>query len=173
MNSTRHNQSALVKSRIDQLEYRLKELETSVPDLRLAIYNLKSVLKKIEDTEAPLAPTYGSPHAPIEPRPPHLPASRPPVIRRPHPRDDKAPIIKMVQVRQRGRATRFTDEVLANIRQWVADGVTRKGIAARLGTTVGSLQVSCSRAGVSLWGRDRPRRRPVQIVHVTDDGVAA
>jgi hypothetical protein len=78
----------------------------------------------------------------------------------------------MVKVRQRGRATRFTDEVLANIQQWVAEGIGRKEIAERLGTTPGSLQVSCSRHGISLWGKDRPRRRPVQIVHYEEKETA-
>jgi hypothetical protein len=166
MMTTRESKSALIKSRIDQLEYRLKELESSVPDLRLSIYNLKSLLQKVEDAPN-IAPTYSSPHAPIEPRPPHLP-----VIRRPPPRDDKAPIIKMVRVRKRGRSTRFTDEVLDNIRQWVAEGIGREKIAKRLGTTPGSLQVSCSRKGISLWHKDRPRRHPVHIVHYEEKETA-
>jgi hypothetical protein len=91
------------------------------------------------------------------------------MIRRQHPRDDKAPIIKMIKIRKRGRSTRFTEEVLANIQQWVVEGIGREEIAARLGTTPGSLQVSCSRYGISLWHKDRARRRPVQIIHVTKE----
>jgi len=44
----------------------------------------------------------------------------------------------------------FTDEVLASIPAMIAGGMKRDAIAEKLGTTVASLQVKCSIAGVSL-----------------------
>jgi hypothetical protein len=47
-------------------------------------------------------------------------------------------------------ANTFTSEECAKIRGLVADGASREEIAARIGVTVGTLQVRCSRLGISL-----------------------
>jgi hypothetical protein len=52
------------------------------------------------------------------------------------------------------RPTKFTPERLEQIKDLVARGVDREEIARLLGVTVGSLQVTCSRLGISLR---RPR----------------
>jgi len=44
----------------------------------------------------------------------------------------------------------FTPEALDQVALWTSQGVSRDEIAARLGTTMASLQVACSKAGVSL-----------------------
>jgi hypothetical protein len=54
--------------------------------------------------------------------------------------------------------TKFTPEKLGQIRTLVESGKTRHEIADLLGVTVGSLQVTCSRLGISLR---RIARRPV------------
>jgi hypothetical protein len=46
--------------------------------------------------------------------------------------------------------SKFTHENIARIKDWLAQGVGRDEIARRLGVTVGSLQVTCSRLGISL-----------------------
>ena len=50
----------------------------------------------------------------------------------------------------RGRRVKFTGDVIENIKKFVAQGISRDEIANRLGVTVGSLQVTCSRLGISL-----------------------
>ena len=50
----------------------------------------------------------------------------------------------------RGRRIKFTPQVIAKIKEFVAEGMSRDEIANRLGVTVGSLQVTCSRLGISL-----------------------
>jgi hypothetical protein len=50
----------------------------------------------------------------------------------------------------RGRRVKFTPQVIEIITNLVAQGVNRHEIANRLGVTVGSLQVTCSRLGISL-----------------------
>ena len=50
----------------------------------------------------------------------------------------------------RGRRVKFTLEVIESIKKLVAQGINRHEIANRLGVTVGSLQVTCSRLGISL-----------------------
>jgi hypothetical protein len=55
------------------------------------------------------------------------------------------------------RATKFTPDRLEQVRALVALGRSRDEIAALLGVTVGSLQVTCSRLGISLR---RPRPIP-------------
>jgi hypothetical protein len=62
-----------------------------------------------------------------------------------------------------GRPTRkFTPANIQKIRDWVAEGVSREEIAKSLHVTVGSLQVTCSRLGISLRRRDAsaPGRPP-------------
>ena len=50
----------------------------------------------------------------------------------------------------RGRRVKFTPQVIENIKEFVAQGISRDEIANRLGVTAGSLQVTCSRLGISL-----------------------
>ena len=50
----------------------------------------------------------------------------------------------------RGRPTKFTPERLQQIRNLVERGESRERIAEILDVTVGSLQVTCSRLGISL-----------------------
>ena len=55
----------------------------------------------------------------------------------------------------RGRtATIFTPANIQKIKEWVAEGISREEIAKLLGVTLGSLQVTCSRLGISLRRRD-------------------
>src|SRR5262249_1756435 len=50
----------------------------------------------------------------------------------------------------RGRRVKFTPQVIDQIKGFVPEGRLREGIAKRLDVTGGSLQVSCSRLGISL-----------------------
>jgi hypothetical protein len=50
----------------------------------------------------------------------------------------------------KGRRVKFTSQVIENIKELVAQGINRHEIANRFGVTVGSLQVTCSRLGISL-----------------------
>ena len=50
----------------------------------------------------------------------------------------------------RGRRIKFTPERLQQIRNLVERGKSREEIAELIGATVGSLQVTCSRLGISL-----------------------
>ena len=50
----------------------------------------------------------------------------------------------------RGRQIKFTPERIQQIKNLVERGKGRKEIAELIGTTVGSLQVTCSRLGISL-----------------------
>src|SRR5215813_15138711 len=58
------------------------------------------------------------------------------------------------QVLARGRATKWTPERIQQIKNLVERGKSREEIADLVGVTLGSLQVTCSRLGVSL-------RRPI------------
>jgi hypothetical protein len=60
----------------------------------------------------------------------------------------------------KGRPTKFTAERIQQIRNLVALGKRRDEIAGFLGVTVGSLQVTCSKLGISL----RPRRPNPQFL---------
>src|SRR5260370_38779658 len=53
----------------------------------------------------------------------------------------------------RGRRVKFTPQAIEKIKDWVAQGVSRDEIANLLDVTVGSLQVACSRLGISLRRR--------------------
>src|SRR5262245_28927030 len=55
---------------------------------------------------------------------------------------------------RKGRPTKFTPERIQQIKTLVERGTTREQIAEILNVTVGSLQVTCSRLGISL-------RRPI------------
>ena len=48
----------------------------------------------------------------------------------------------------RGRRVKFTPQAMEKIKEFVAEGISRDEIATRLGVTVGSLQVTCSRLGI-------------------------
>ena len=50
----------------------------------------------------------------------------------------------------KGRRVKFTPRAIEKIKEWVAEGIGRDEIADRLGVTLGSLQVTCSRLGISL-----------------------
>jgi hypothetical protein len=50
----------------------------------------------------------------------------------------------------RGRRVKFTPQVMEKIKGFVAEGISRDEIANRVGVTVGSLQATCSRLGISL-----------------------
>jgi hypothetical protein len=50
----------------------------------------------------------------------------------------------------KGRRIKFTPQVIQKIKEFVAEGISRDEIADRLGVTVGSLQVTCLRSGISL-----------------------
>ena len=50
----------------------------------------------------------------------------------------------------RGRRAKFTPQAIEKIKELVAQGASREEIASLLGVTVGSLQVTCSRLGISL-----------------------
>jgi hypothetical protein len=54
------------------------------------------------------------------------------------------------QLPTRGRPIKFTPERIHQIRNLVERGKSREEIAELIGVTVGSLQVTCSRLGVSL-----------------------
>src|SRR3954469_23453517 len=58
----------------------------------------------------------------------------------------------------RGRQIKFTPERIQQIKNLVEHGKRREEIAELIGVTVGSLQVTCSRLGISLR---RPRLKPV------------
>jgi hypothetical protein len=49
-----------------------------------------------------------------------------------------------------GRASKFTTQTIQKIKEMVAQGLSREEIAQRLDVTMGSLQVTCSKLGVSL-----------------------
>jgi hypothetical protein len=49
-----------------------------------------------------------------------------------------------------GRSIRFTPERMQQIRNLVERGLSREQIAETIGTTLGSLQVTCSKYGISL-----------------------
>jgi hypothetical protein len=87
----------------------------------------------------------------------------------------------------RGRRVKFTPQVIEQIKEFVAAGTSRDEIANRLGVTVGSLQVTCSRLGISLRrivlangsghhtpdvnGRTIPTSCSVGIAHVREQKV--
>jgi hypothetical protein len=54
------------------------------------------------------------------------------------------------QLSARGRGMKFTPERIQQIRNLVERGKRREEIAELIGVTVGSLQVTCSRLGISL-----------------------
>ena len=68
----------------------------------------------------------------------------------------------MLEIR-RGRQVKFTPERIEQIKNLVERGKRREEIAELIGVTVGSLQVTCSRLGISLrpvWPRLKPVPTP-------------
>ena len=65
----------------------------------------------------------------------------------------------MLPLVKRNQPSKFTSENISRIKDWVAQGVGRDEIANRLEVSVGSLQVTCSRLGISLRRRSLPRRQ--------------
>jgi len=63
---------------------------------------------------------------------------------------------------------KFTPQTIEKIKELVAEGISRDEIANRLGVTVGYLQVTCLRLGISLRRIVLPSRRTadVTIAHV-------
>ena len=61
-------------------------------------------------------------------------------------------------------ARKFTPANIQKIKDWVAAGISREEIAKSLHVTVGSLQVTCSRLGISLRRRDASRPRGPRTV---------
>jgi hypothetical protein len=57
------------------------------------------------------------------------------------------------------RATKFCPANVQKIKDWVAEGISREEIAKSLGVTLGSLQVTCSRLGISLRRQDLLSRK--------------
>ena len=55
----------------------------------------------------------------------------------------------------RGRRVKFTPQAIEKIKELVAEGLSRDEIANRLGVTVGSLQVTCSRLHIFVYRRDQ------------------
>jgi hypothetical protein len=156
MIATRYNGTALLKSKVDHLEYRLKELEASAAEIRSMIIQL--------EVSPPLSSSYLAPHPTPERRPPSVPLLKKngQILKKALP--PPPPRVKVVKIKKGHRKTKFTAEVMAKIEAWIAEGLTRLQIADRLGTTLGSLQVSCSKKGVSLWAKDRPRRQEVVVI---------
>ena len=69
---------------------------------------------------------------------------------------------------------KFTPANIQKIKDWVAQGMRREDIAKSLDVTVGSLQVTCSRLGISLRRRDNaPRVRVESRAFVSNGRVYA
>jgi hypothetical protein len=58
---------------------------------------------------------------------------------------------------------KFTPANIQKIKDWVAQGMCREDIAKSLDVTVGSLQVTCSRLGISLRLRRRDNAPRVRV----------
>jgi len=69
-------------------------------------------------------------------------------------KQDEGKMREIVQLCRRGRQVKFTPERIEHIKNLVERGKRREEIAELIGVTVGSLQVTCSRLGISL-------RRPI------------
>ena len=76
--------------------------------------------------------------------------------------------------RVKGRQpTKFTPNNIARIKEWVAQGVCRDDIANRLEVTVNSLQVTCSKLGISLRKRSLANAAipPVGVVQRSTENI--
>ena len=65
-------------------------------------------------------------------------------------KQDEGKMREIVQLGRRGRQVKFTPERIEQIKNLVERGKRREEIAELIGVTVGSLQVTCSRLGISL-----------------------
>ena len=70
----------------------------------------------------------------------------------------------------RGRPRKYSPDNMRKIKNWVAEGIPREEIAILLEVTVGSLQVTCSRLGISLRTRKmfEHRRAVVSRPYIPD-----
>ena len=59
-------------------------------------------------------------------------------------------MLREITPHQGRRTKKFTPANLQKIKDWVAEGIPREEIAKSLDVTIGSLQVTCSRLGISL-----------------------
>jgi hypothetical protein len=135
------------------MELRLKELEMLTQEAKENMAILRKQVDEIVELSITSTSTFSAPLTP-----------RPPVVCRPAP--VLPPKIKVVRAKVgRRRAILFTREVCAQIPVWLEDGLNRVEIAAKIGCTVNSLQASCSNRGISLWAKDRPNKRKVQVVY--------
>jgi hypothetical protein len=78
-------------------------------------------------------------------------------------------MLQIVELGRRGRQIKFTPERIEQIKNLVERGKGREEIAELIGVTVGSLQVTCSRLGISLRrpiinNGIRPRLKPVSTL---------
>ena len=71
------------------------------------------------------------------------------------------------------KPTKFTPERIQQIRTLVQQGIRREEIAALLDVTVGSLQVTCSRLGISLRCANGKRRASLHELAGADGHPAA
>jgi hypothetical protein len=151
--ASRSSGSALLKSRIDHMELRLRELDALASEARESLATLK---RQVDQDHPPIPPgTFPAP-----------PATRTVVIRRPVVM--RPPKVRVVK-KPTGRATKFTEEVCANIPLWIEQGLSREEIAARVGCTLNSLQASCSKRGISLWAKGRVRTQLVELVYAEEE----
>jgi hypothetical protein len=67
-----------------------------------------------------------------------------------------------------GRPIKFTPERIEQIRNLVERGMTPEQIAETIGTTVGSLAVTCSRLGISLR-RPKPSQSKDRVMIISND----
>src|SRR5262249_55931650 len=94
------------------------------------------------------------------------------------------PITQLATHLIRGRQIKFTPERIQQIKNLVERGKSREEIAELIGVTVGSLQVTCSRLGISLrrrpsdtgagsLRRDEPRSNGVSMASPSHSGGSA
>jgi hypothetical protein len=69
-------------------------------------------------------------------------------------------------------ATKFTPQAIEKIKKLVAQGVSRDEIANQLDVPVGSLQVTCSKLGVSLRRKQEHKTEKVSQVAAPDAPLA-
>lgn len=148
MMASRVSGSALLKSKVDRLDHRLRELEALATEMRRGLEELKAWREpEVRETiPAPLTP-------------PQRPLLKKQIVKAPPP-----PKVKVIK-RRGGNGRKFTEEVLAQIPLWIEQGIGRQEMADRIGTTLGCLQVTCSRLGISLWPKTRPRIQQVVFIH--------
>jgi hypothetical protein len=143
MMASRSSGSALLKSRVDLMEFRLRELERLTTEARESLATLQRQV--------------GEGLAPTPPAPPRAVVIRRPCAMRP-------PKVRVVK-RPTAKATKFTAEVCATIPLWIEQGLSREQIAEKIGCTMNSLQASCSKRGISLWAKGRARTQLVELVY--------